>query len=300
MVNTTGRAGAKPQELKHLGGLLEIRDVSLFVEVAGNGEPLVVMHGGPGADHYTMLAFRALADQFTVVLYDHRCNGQSTRAPISTMTWENLTADADALRERLGFERWAVLGHSFGGHVALEYALRYPSHISHLVLMDTGADCRWARENAPQVALQRGFPPEKAELVRRWFHGETDPHRMFFDLMSLGPLYSPNSNLWSLVRDLARGEWRGLLHLNGDAVVFAGRTLLENWSVMDRLTEISAPTLVIAGRQDFIFPPDATTELASHIPNARLRVIDGAGHNPQSDKPAEVIDAVRQFISEPR
>jgi pimeloyl-ACP methyl ester carboxylesterase len=54
------------------------------------------------------------ADRFTVIFYDHRCNGRSTRAPVSSMTWENLTADADALRERLGGERWAVLGHSFG------------------------------------------------------------------------------------------------------------------------------------------------------------------------------------------
>ncbi len=50
----------------------------------------------------------------------------------SSMTWENLTADADALRQHLGFGKWAVLGHSFGGHVALEYALRYPDRVSRL------------------------------------------------------------------------------------------------------------------------------------------------------------------------
>ena len=96
-----------------------------------------------------MGAFREFADQFTLVFYDHRCNGRSMGVPVSSMTWENLTADADALRERSGFERWAVLGHSFGGHVALEYALRYPDRVSHLVLLDTGGDSRWARDNAP-------------------------------------------------------------------------------------------------------------------------------------------------------
>ena len=64
------------------------------------------------------------------------------------MTMENLTADAEALREALGFERWAVLGHSFGGNVALEYALRYPQSLSHLVLVNTGGDYRWPSENA--------------------------------------------------------------------------------------------------------------------------------------------------------
>ena len=78
------------------------------------------------------------------------------------MTWENLTADADALRERLGFDRWAVLGHSFGGNVALEYALRYPDNLSHLILLDTGGDSWWAQQNAPDLLARRGFSR------RRW------------------------------------------------------------------------------------------------------------------------------------
>lgn len=119
---------------------MKIRDVSLYVSTVGSGYPLALMHGGPGADHTTMLPFRSCADRFTLVFYDHRCNGRSEAAPVSSMTWENLTADADALRDELGFERWAVLGHSFGGQVALEYALAYPDRVSHLVLLDSGGD----------------------------------------------------------------------------------------------------------------------------------------------------------------
>jgi proline iminopeptidase len=59
------------------------------------------MHGGPGVDHTTMLPFRPLADHFTLILYDHRCNGRSEGADVLSMTWENLTADADALRQSL-------------------------------------------------------------------------------------------------------------------------------------------------------------------------------------------------------
>jgi len=125
------RAGPEEQGSWRGPRQLKIRDVSLNVEVFGRGYPLVLMHGGPSADLYSMLPFRRLTDWFKLVFYDHRCNGRSTGAPVSSMTWENLTADADALRERLGFERWAVLGHSFGGHVALEYALRYPDSLSH-------------------------------------------------------------------------------------------------------------------------------------------------------------------------
>src|SRR5262245_40429585 len=117
---------------------IAVRDVSLFVEVIGTGPPLVLMHGGPSVDHWTLAAFRRLADSSTLVFYDHRCNGHSAGPPVTSMTWANLTADADALRAELGFGEWAVLGHSFGGHVALEYATRYPDRVSRLVLLDTG------------------------------------------------------------------------------------------------------------------------------------------------------------------
>ena len=164
---------------------ISIRDVSLHVDVVGHGSPLVLMHGGPSADLWTLAAFRRCADQFTLVFYDHRCNGRSEGAPVSSMTWENLTADADALREKLGFARWAVLGHSFGGHVALEYALRYPDRLSHLVLLDTGGGSRWSQHAADRLA-KRGYPPEKVELVRRWFNGEFAPKEYLPILMRIG------------------------------------------------------------------------------------------------------------------
>jgi proline iminopeptidase len=66
---------------------------------------------------------------------------------------------------------------------------------------------------------------------------------------------------------------------------------------MDRLGEIKVPTLVMAGRDDFLFPPEHQAELAAGIPNARLRIIERAGHNPHSERPAEVIQAIRDFIS---
>jgi proline iminopeptidase len=62
--------------------MMSIRDVSLHVEVMGEGYPLVLMHGGPSADLYTMLPFRRCADRFTLVFYDHRCNGRSEGAPV--------------------------------------------------------------------------------------------------------------------------------------------------------------------------------------------------------------------------
>jgi pimeloyl-ACP methyl ester carboxylesterase len=276
-------------------GLLAIRDVSLFVEVHGRGHPLVVMHGGPSADHFTMLPFRRCADQFTVILYDHRCNGRSVGAPVSSMTWDNLTADAEALRQRLGFERWAVVGHSFGGHVALEYALRYPASLSHLVLLNTSGDARWEQQNAADLLARRGgHSHKKAELVRRWFTGQFTPREYFPIFLRIGAVYNVHFGPW-LARDLIHGAWRS--KIRPEALIFAGRDLLNGWTVMDRLGEIKAPTLVIAGRDDGVFPPDCQRELAAGIPHARLHLVDRAGHTPHAERTAEVMAAIRHFIS---
>jgi proline-specific peptidase len=273
---------------------MRIRDVSLFVQVMGHGYPLVLMHGGPGADLYTLMAFRPLAKQFTLVFYDHRCNGRSTGAEVTSMTMENLTADADALRQALGFEKWAVLGHSFGGNVALEYALRYPTSLSHLLLVDAGGDSRWAREKAPKLLANRGFSPDIVELARRHLNGQFEPKEMFSNLMKLGKAYNPHTGLRQMPHMLF---WGLQSKLQPEATIFGETVALKNWTVMARLGEIRVPTLVMAGREDFVFPPEHQEELAAGIPNARLVLIDRAGHNPHDEQTAETLAAVRSFLT---
>ncbi len=274
---------------------ISIRDVSLNVKIFGRGTPLVLMHGGPGADLYTLMALKPCANQFALIFYDHRCNGRSDGAEVSTMTWENLTADADALREKLGFEKWAVLGHSFGGNVALEYALRYPQRVSRLVLINSGADYRWARENASRVLAQRGFRPEVVETARRFLNGEIEPDEMLPFLMKLGKAYSPHLSLLRMPHMILTGLQT---KLRPEAMIFGETQLLKNWSLMNRLCEIQAPTLIIAGREDFIYPPDHQQELAAGIPHARLVFIDHAGHNPQDEQPDQVQQLVRDFLAD--
>jgi proline iminopeptidase len=186
-------------------------------------------------------------------------------------------------------------GTRLGGTWALEYALRYPGSLSHLVLLDTGGDSRWSQQNAADLLARHGYSPQKVELVRRWFNGEFAPREMLPILMRIGSAYSYRPSLRLTVRDLVRGEWRA--KLRPEALIFAGRHLLKGWTVMDRLGEITAPTLVMAGRDDFVFPPEHQHELADGIPHARLQIIERAGHNPHSEQPAQVMQAVRDFIS---
>lgn len=274
---------------------ITVRGISLHVKIYGKGYPLVLMHGGPGADLYTLLSFKPLADQFTLVFYDHRCNGRSVGPDVTTMTMENLTADADALRQAFGFEKWAVLGHSFGGNVALEYALRYPQNLSHLLLVNSGADYRWPSDNACKVLAKRGYSPEMVELTRRYFNGQIEPREMFPSLMKLGKAYSPHIKLSKLPHMMYAGM---RTRLQPKAMIFGETQVLKNWNIMDRLHEIAVPTLIMAGREDFVYPPESQEEMAARITNARLELIDRSGHNPQDEQTDEVLRLIRGFLTE--
>ena len=275
--------------------MFSIRDVSLFVKVMGEGHPLVLMHGGPGLDYTTLSSLEPLADQFTLIFYDHRANGRSSGATES-MTWDNLTRDADAIRESLGFDEWAVLGHSFGGQVALEYALRYGERISKLVLLDTGADQRISYANAAEILRRRGFSDTAVGAVRRFFSGNLRPEEVRPTVMKFMKAYFFKFRLWDWPRALMEASH---LKLRPEAVVWGFSRLVRNWSVMDRLGEIDIPTLVMAGRFDFLFPPEHQAIVADRLYDARLEIIENAGHNPHVEQQDAVIGILRRFLSEP-
>jgi proline iminopeptidase len=167
--------------------------------------------------------------------------------------------------------------------------------VSRLVLVDTGADARWARENAPRVLAQRGYSPSKVELVRRWFSGDFEKREYLPIFWRISGAYMGAHGLRAMLGELAGGGWRS--RLRPEALQFAGRSLTAGWSVVDRLAEITVPTLVIAGRDDFVFPPECQRELADGIPGARLVLIDDAGHNPHDERPAAVMAVLRPFLA---
>ena len=280
---------------------MKIRDVSLFVKVMGQGYPLVLMHGGPSLDHTTLLPLEPLADQFTLVFYDHRCNGRSEGAEVSSMTFENMAADADALRQALGFDQWAVLGHSFGGNVALEYALRYPGSLSRLVLMNTGGDQWWVNHNASEILAKRGYNAATVEVARRFYNGQVTPDEYLPAVMKLIGAYSYHSSIWYHPSLMTLAQKVGLgppMKLRPEALIFGYSRLLQGWTVMERLGGIGTPTLVIAGRYDFLFPPEHQAILADRLPNAQLVLVERAGHNPHMEQPDQVLPVIRRFLTQ--
>ena len=268
---------------------IEVNGVSIFCRVIGQGYPLAMMHGGPGSDHVSLLPLKALSDSFTLIYYDHRCNGRSTGPEVETMNWGNLTADAEALRKKLGIAKWGLLGHSFGGMVALEYALRYPTSLSHLILLGSGASAFWPRENAPELLALRGYRKKTVEASRRYFAGDVNAQELFLTKLRIMPAYHYRFNPFKVIfKKRSKG--------NSQAFIYGFSTLLKGWNVMGRLHEIQTPTLVLAGRHDFIFPPEHQALIADRLPNGRLEIIEKAGHT-AGERPKEIIRLVRDFIT---
>jgi proline iminopeptidase len=211
------------------------------------------------------------------------------------MTWANLTADAEALRQALGFEQWAVLGHSFGGMVALEYALRYPDSLSHLLLMDTCGDARWVQRNAAEVLAKRGYSRGAVQAAERFFNGRIRPDEVVPCLLRFGRAYYYRPNLLTLLHEVVTGL---RIKRRPEALIFGFGQLLKGWTVMDRLSEIRIPTLVLAGRHDFQFPPEHQAVLVDRMPGAQLAIIECAGHNAPMERTAKVIEIIKRFMED--
>lgn len=143
------------------------------------------------------------------------------------------------------------------------------------------------------MLAQRGYSPETVNLARRFLNGQIEPGEMFSDLMKLGKAYTSHVSPRQIPHMILTGLQT---KLRPEALIYGATHFLKGWSVMDRLNEIKVPTLIIAGREDFQFPPEHQQELAAGIPNSRLVIIDRAGHNVQDEQPVEVQRVLRDFL----
>jgi len=161
-----------------------------------------------------------------------------------------------------------------------------------------------AREDFPGCAdadALTGYGLSGAEFLvdvvprsaRRFYNGGTASWEFLPTLMRLGGAYDPHTSFRALLRQMMAERH---MKPRAEAHHFAVTQLTKGWSVMDRLEEIEAPTLVIAGREDFLFPPEHQEQLAAGIPNARLRIFDRAGHNPHDERTDEVMTVVAEFL----
>ena len=190
------------------------------------------------------------------------------------------------MREYLGFETIAVLGSSYGGFIAQEYAIRYPDRVSHAIFMDTAPAFDYAEE-VKFHAIRKGATPEMLEVLDS-LEPETDED--FAKMMDLiGPLYYFNFD-----PDLAARAMGNTVY--SASAARRGMKLLEGWDTRPRLHQVRAPTLVVVGRDDYITPPNKSEDIQRHIASAKLAIFEQSGHMPHLEEPEAFFTTIRDFV----
>ena len=269
---------------------IEINGVELAYDDTGeNKTALVALHGGPGMGNRVgnWRAFSPVRDRFRIVAYDHRGCGESGDMP--PYSHDQFCDDLEQLRQALGLGKIVLAGGSYGGMLALEYALRHQDQLHALVLRDTVANNRF-HDVAMHKALASDFPMDEAAL-KRLFDGKTTSNEDFRELLRMiMPLYNVKRDP---ERD-ARAVNAMQLHYETHNWAFARNQA--SYDVTTRLPEIHVPTLITAGRHDWVTPLEANEEVANGIPNAELVIFENSGHSPQEEEHERWLQVVTEFL----
>lgn len=275
---------------------LDINGAKICCGVLGeeHAQAIMVLHGGPGiADHRgEQKGLGALASDYQLVTYDHRGCGQSSLT--LPFTNEQYVEDAEAVRQTLGLGKIILYGGSYGGFIALLYALKYPENISHLILRDTSPNNQFV-QLAKQNALSQinKAPGLSEEMLDRMFDGKVRDNDDFKNLFQkIQPLYTADPE-----KAQQRSEAADVVHFHYEThnVMFAKE--FARYDITARLNEIKTPTLITVGRHDWITPPVASELMAKHIPNSELVVFENSGHSPQLEESEAYVAKVREFLN---
>ena len=283
---------------------LSVNDTELYFDVEGAAlvpdgptmrehQAVLVLHGGPGFDHaYFKPSPSTLIDVAQLVYLDQRGQDRSGRVPVESCTIEQMADDAAVFCRTLGIERPVVLGHSFGGFVALHLALRHPDVVGSLILVDTAASS--ADMAGAMERLEERHGPEVRAAAEPVFGGDASEGAMadFERLVAPAYVHEPEK-VGPVLETLGRSSFAREVA----AHYFGNRAAL--YDVRDRLGEIRVPTLVMVGAKDWLIPPSASRVIAEGIPDAELIVIPEAGHFSFIERSEAYADAVRRFLSTP-
>jgi proline iminopeptidase len=275
---------------KRIGG------ANIRCESIGKGNPVIVIHGGPGMSHdYLLPGMEMLAKDHQVVFYDQRGCGQSggLEEPLE-ITLERYVADVEGIRKAYGFERPSIVGHSWGGYVAMNYAIAYPDYVDKLVLVN------------PIPSTPQGMGSFMSEYERRMA-----PLKEKLDCMVLSPEYLTGDPavtedyyktiFQTYVFDNAKVKDLNLkttpsAALNNKQVqeIFAP-ILADPRDLTDDLKKLKIPTLIVSGDVDVV-PAFTAEETSKSIPGSKFILIRNCGHFPFVEKPEIFNDTIGNFI----
>jgi len=284
---------------------ITVGNTRLYARDIGRGQPLIVLHGGPDFDTgYLLPELDLLADGYRLLYYDQRGRGKSAdRVRPEDVTLASDIDDLDRVRRHFRLERTALLGHSWGTVLALEYALRHPAQVSYLILMNPapasaaqvdllrashlaqlGSDMDRQREITATDAYKQGDPATVAARYRIHFkHGlrRAADYERLMTRMSAGFHAQGKEGIvkaWAVEERLYRDTWQA-----------------PGYDLLSKVRELRIPTLVIVGEQDFI-PTQIAAQIAQAVPSATLVRISDCGHFAYMECGADVRRAMDEFF----
>jgi proline iminopeptidase len=283
---------------------ITINGVDLYVREVGAGRPIIVLHGGPDFDHtYLLPELDQLADSCRLVYYDQRGRGRSaTGVRPEDVSIESEVADLDQLRDQLGLDSVALMGHSWGAVLAMEYTARHPERVSHLILMNTAPASGWEGDLfRAQLRASRpaGDVERMADIVAgaQYEAGEPEAETAYYRIHFRGAVQRPDQ--------LEQIVGRLRTHFTADSVRTAraveDRLYEQTWrsagyDLVPRLRGVHTSTLVIHGEHDLV-PVEMAARIADAIPGSRLEVLTGCGHFAYLERPEVIHRHVRALIN---
>ncbi len=276
-------------------GYLDINGTSLYYKTMGNGEPIVVLHGGPGFDHRQFLPnIWDLASNFRVILFDQRGTGLSS-GPVDakSITMENFIEDIEGIRRAFGIEKMNLFGHSWGGILAMHYALSHPDKLNTLILASTAASFSSFGEMREAIAKRRS--PEDTATLEAISESDAylaqDPQaierfwRVYFKVYFADP---------SLVSGLDLVFTENTIR-NANAVAGLILESAGEFELHEELARLSVPSLILHGDSDPM-PLTYAERIDASLPDSELVVLEQSGHWVFVDAMKQVNDAVMDFL----
>ena len=262
-------------------GFLQAQGAPLYYEVAGQGHPLLLIHAGIADSRMWDQQFEIFAGQYRVIRFDLRGYGQSTVPAGAFANHE----DVAALLAHLGIEKAHIVAVSFGGKVALDFALTYPEKVTSLVLVAPAVGGEERSEEVQQfnreeeALLEQGDLAAAAELnVRTWV---------------VGPMRTPEQVDPAVRRRIYEMQYHAFTVPIPDTTE---EISLEPPAIMRRV-ELRVPTLLIVGNYDLLTKQRMVERLAKEIPQAHQIVIPGAAHMVNMERPEEFNRVVLDFLA---
>jgi proline iminopeptidase len=260
----------------------------LYYATLGRGMPVIFMHGGLGFDHQYFRPFvDPLADAAQVVYYDHLGHGKSDRpANFSEITLERLSSDCDALATALGFDKFVLVGHSYGGFVAFDFAFRFPNRLAGLAFTCTAPDL-----TSGQRDPLGGTPAQADAWARRRQAANATDQEFRANWTAVAPLYYNNASPPAgVLEDVDRRTIYSAAGAN------RGLEILGGYDFVSRLPNLKTPTAVQYGAGD-IWRFGDNERIAKNIPGATLKYYANSGHWPFQEEQSAFIADMRRFVT---